>query len=163
MVFRRMKTKNIVSWTAMLVGYGQNGCSEEAVRTYCEMQKHGIEPDDFTLGSVISSCANLASLEEGTQLHCRAIVSGLISFITVSNALVTLYEPYLGTYQSVRRPKAPARHGAGRQRRSPVQSQGIGWSEESQRKPMSWGESEEVWRSRAQEKARGSGGIGGGS
>ncbi|KAK7262976.1 hypothetical protein RJT34_30559 [Clitoria ternatea] len=90
-VFRKMACKNIVSWTAMLVGYGQNGCSEEAVKIFCEMQKYGIEPDDFTLGSVISSCANLASLEEGAQFHGRALVSGLISYVTVSNALVTLY------------------------------------------------------------------------
>lgn len=90
-VFKRMARKNVVSWTAMLVGYGQNGYSEEAVRIFCEMQRNGIEPDDFTLGSVISSCANLASLEEGAQFHGRALVSGLISFVTVSNALVTLY------------------------------------------------------------------------
>lgn len=90
-VFKKMTCKNVVSWTAMLVGYGQNGYSEEAVKTFCDMQKYGIEPDDFTLGSVISSCANLASLEEGAQFHARALVSGLISFITVSNALVTLY------------------------------------------------------------------------
>ncbi|KAF6169109.1 hypothetical protein GIB67_038606 [Kingdonia uniflora] len=90
-VFMRMSRKNIISWTAMLVGYGQNGCSEEAVQVFSEMQRNGIEPDDFTLGSVISSCANLASLEEGTQFHCQALVSGLILFITVSNALITLY------------------------------------------------------------------------
>ncbi|KAL5828558.1 hypothetical protein ACOSQ3_018026 [Xanthoceras sorbifolium] len=90
-VFRKMTLKNVVSWTAMLVGYGQNGYSEEAVRIFCNMQRNGIEPDDFTLGSVISSCANLASLEEGAQFHGHALVSGLISFITVSNALITLY------------------------------------------------------------------------
>ncbi|XP_058115088.1 putative pentatricopeptide repeat-containing protein At1g68930 [Magnolia sinica] len=90
-VFKGMALKNIVSWTAMLVGYGQNGFSEEAVRSFCEMQRNGIEPDDFTLGSVISSCANLASLEEGAQFHCRALVSSLTSFSTVSNAIVTLY------------------------------------------------------------------------
>ncbi|KAK7821528.1 putative pentatricopeptide repeat-containing protein [Quercus suber] len=90
-VFMRMTSKNVVSWTAMLVGYGQNGYSEEAVRIFRDMQRKGIEPDDFTLGSVISSCANLASLEEGAQFHAHALVSGLISFITVSNALVTLY------------------------------------------------------------------------
>ncbi|KAK6133960.1 hypothetical protein DH2020_032301 [Rehmannia glutinosa] len=90
-VFRLMRYKNIVSWTAMLVAYGQNGYSEEAVRIFCEMQRNGVEPDDFTLGSVISSCANLASLEEGAQFHGQSLVSGLISFITVSNALVTLY------------------------------------------------------------------------
>ncbi|KAL8269143.1 hypothetical protein R6Q59_000455 [Mikania micrantha] len=90
-VFSRMRYKNIVSWTALIVGYGQNGHSEEAVRIYCEMQRNGVEPDDYTLGSIISSCANLASLEEGAQFHGQAQVTGLISFITVSNALVTLY------------------------------------------------------------------------
>ncbi|KAL6573586.1 hypothetical protein OROHE_002045 [Orobanche hederae] len=90
-VFRLMENKNIVSWTAMLVAYGQNGYSEEAVWIFCEMQRNGVEPDDFTLGSVISSCANLASLEEGAQFHGQSLVSGLISFVTVSNALVTLY------------------------------------------------------------------------
>lgn len=90
-VFKRMLRKNVVSWTAMVVGYGQNGYSEEAVRIFCDMQRNGVEPDEFTLGSVISSSANLASLEEGAQFHGRATVSGLISFITVPNALITLY------------------------------------------------------------------------
>ncbi|XP_030512178.1 putative pentatricopeptide repeat-containing protein At1g68930 [Rhodamnia argentea] len=90
-VFRRMTIKNVISWTAMLVGYGQNGLSEDAVKVFCDMQKDGIEPDEFTLGSVISSCANLASIEEGAQFHCRALTSGFISFLTVSNALITLY------------------------------------------------------------------------
>ncbi|KAM2439706.1 hypothetical protein FF1_020860 [Malus domestica] len=91
MVFKRMNRKNVVSWTALLVGYGQNGYSEEAVRIFCDMQRNGVERDDFTLGSVISSCANLASLEEGAQFHGQALASGLISFVTVSNSLVTLY------------------------------------------------------------------------
>ncbi|XP_022149106.1 putative pentatricopeptide repeat-containing protein At1g68930 [Momordica charantia] len=90
-VFRKMRHKNVISWTAMLVGYGQNGYCEEAVRIFHDMQRNEIHPDDFTLGSVISSCANLASLEEGAQFHGHALVSGLICFVTVSNALVTLY------------------------------------------------------------------------
>ncbi|KAJ8774668.1 hypothetical protein K2173_017114 [Erythroxylum novogranatense] len=90
-VFDRMTQKNVVSWTAMLVGYGQNGFSEDAVGLFIDMQRNGIDPDDFTLGSVISSCANLASLEEGMQFHGQALSSGLIRFITVCNALVTLY------------------------------------------------------------------------
>ncbi|KAK8567470.1 hypothetical protein V6N13_105435 [Hibiscus sabdariffa] len=90
-VFKRMTQKNVVSWTALLVGYGQNGYSEEAIRIFRDMQRNGVTPDYYTLGSVISSCANLASLEEGAQFHGQAIVSGLFSFTTVSNALVTLY------------------------------------------------------------------------
>ncbi|GAA0157283.1 hypothetical protein LIER_14586 [Lithospermum erythrorhizon] len=90
-VFSRMRNKNVVSWTAMLVGYGQNGYSQEAVTTFYEMQRSGIEPDEYTFGSVISSCSNLASLEEGTQCHGLVMVSGLAGFLVVSNALITLY------------------------------------------------------------------------
>ncbi|CAN6459662.1 unnamed protein product [Victoria cruziana] len=90
-VFWRMPGKNIVSWTAMLVGYAQNGFSEEAMRLYLEMQRNDMEPDDFTVGSVLSACANLASVEEGIQFHCYSFVSGLASFLTVANSIVTMY------------------------------------------------------------------------
>ncbi|KAL2924228.1 hypothetical protein RDABS01_001051 [Bienertia sinuspersici] len=90
-VFKRMTLKNTVSWTAMLVGYCQSGLSEEAIKTFLEMQRNSVEPDDITLGSVVSSCADLASLEEGVQFHNQALVSGLLSSTAVSNALITFY------------------------------------------------------------------------
>lgn len=90
--FNKMPSKNIVSWTALLVGYSQNGLHEDAVNVFSEMQKDGgIDPDDFTLGSVISSCAKLAILEEGVQFHAQAVTSGLIWFVPVTNSLITLY------------------------------------------------------------------------
>ncbi|XP_071735703.1 putative pentatricopeptide repeat-containing protein At1g68930 [Rutidosis leptorrhynchoides] len=90
-VFNGLTYKNFVTWTSLLVGYSQNGYSEEAVRIYVKMLRNGINPDEYTFASVISSCADLASIEEGAQFHAQALVSGLISFVTVSNALVTLY------------------------------------------------------------------------
>ena len=36
-IFERMTQKNVVSWTTMLVGYSQNGFSEEAVKIFFEM------------------------------------------------------------------------------------------------------------------------------
>ncbi|KAB1206098.1 hypothetical protein CJ030_MR7G006002 [Morella rubra] len=41
-VFMTMTSKNVVSWTAMLVGYGQNGYSEEAIRTFCKSGMRGV-------------------------------------------------------------------------------------------------------------------------
>ncbi|AAF07346.1 hypothetical protein [Arabidopsis thaliana] len=90
-VFDRMKQKNVVSWTAMVVGYGQTGRAEEAVKIFLDMQRSGIDPDHYTLGQAISACANVSSLEEGSQFHGKAITSGLIHYVTVSNSLVTLY------------------------------------------------------------------------
>ncbi|GKV29088.1 hypothetical protein SLEP1_g38056 [Rubroshorea leprosula] len=46
---KRMTRKNVVSWTAILVSYGQNDYSEEAVKLFCDMQRNGIDPDEFTL------------------------------------------------------------------------------------------------------------------
>ncbi|KAA8529287.1 hypothetical protein F0562_033914 [Nyssa sinensis] len=91
-IIRTDHMDNVFVGSALVDMYSKcRSINEEAVRIFCEMQRNGIEPDDFTIGSVISSCANLAILEEGAQFHGRALVSGLISFITVSNALVTLY------------------------------------------------------------------------
>ncbi|KAG2281267.1 hypothetical protein Bca52824_052487 [Brassica carinata] len=52
--FDGMKQKNVVSWTAMVVGYGQTGRAEEAVKMLVEMQRSGIQPDHYTLGQAIS-------------------------------------------------------------------------------------------------------------
>ncbi|XP_019093324.1 PREDICTED: putative pentatricopeptide repeat-containing protein At1g68930 [Camelina sativa] len=90
-VFDRMKQKNVVSWTAMVVGYGQTGRAEEAVKIFLDMQRSGVDPDHYTLGQAVSACANIASLEEGSQFHGKAVTSGLIQYVTVSNSLVTLY------------------------------------------------------------------------
>lgn len=57
--------KNIVLWIVMLVGYGQNGYSEEVIKIFFKMLKNLIEFDDVILGSVVSVFVDLASLEEG--------------------------------------------------------------------------------------------------
>ncbi|CDY33567.1 BnaC06g29850D [Brassica napus] len=85
------KDSNVVSWTAMVVGYGQSGRAEEAVKMFLEMQRSGVEPDHYTLGQAISACAKISSLEEGSQFHGKAVVSGFAHYVIVSNSLVTLY------------------------------------------------------------------------
>ncbi|KAH0919767.1 hypothetical protein HID58_027427 [Brassica napus] len=118
-LFRGME-KDSVSWTAMIKGLSQNGLekeaieffremkmegrmlclgrqwlwsgrAEEAVKMFLEMQRSGIEPDHYTLGQAISACANISSLEEGSQFHGKAVVSGFVHYVIVSNSLVTLY------------------------------------------------------------------------
>ncbi|KAI3818351.1 hypothetical protein L1987_12156 [Smallanthus sonchifolius] len=86
-VFKEMRVRGVV-------GYGQNGHSEEAVRIYCEMQRDGVEPDEYTLGSIISSCANLASLEEGAQFHGQAQVTGYSQF-GEANKTINLFDRML--------------------------------------------------------------------
>ncbi|EYU45737.1 hypothetical protein MIMGU_mgv1a021729mg, partial [Erythranthe guttata] len=69
-VFRKMPNKNIVSWTAMLVDYGQNGYSEEAVR---EMLVCGLQPDGVTLVGVLSACSRAGFVEKGRHYFASVV------------------------------------------------------------------------------------------
>eukprot|EP01018_Ginkgo_biloba_P003036 Gb_26695 [translate_table: standard] len=90
-VFNRMPERNVVSWNAMFAGYAQNEHSEDAVLLFNQMQAGGIAPDQFTLSSILSACANLEDLEKGMLVHARMIKIGLESDVFARNALVDMY------------------------------------------------------------------------
>ena len=60
-VFNKMPERNIVSWTAMIAGYGMNGHWKEALKIFYEVQKVGLKPNHITL-VVLMSAYNHASL-----------------------------------------------------------------------------------------------------
>ncbi|XVF43312.1 hypothetical protein PTKIN_Ptkin02bG0030300 [Pterospermum kingtungense] len=100
-VFKRMTHKNVVSGTALLVGYGQNGYSEEAIRVFCEMQRNGINPDYYTLGisnALVTLYGKCGNLEDANQLFHEmnfrdevswtALVSGYSQFGKANETIV---------------------------------------------------------------------------
>lgn len=90
-IFNSMKNRDVVAWTAMIVGYEQNGLNSEAMDLFKVMLKEGVKPNSYTLAAILSVCASLAALDQGKQIHCRAIRSGEIDVISVSNAVLTMY------------------------------------------------------------------------
>jgi pentatricopeptide repeat protein len=89
--FDLMKQRDVVAWTAMIVGYEQNGFHSEAMDLFQVMLQEGVKPNAYTLAAILSVCASLAALDQGKQIHCRAIRSGEIDVISVSNAVLTMY------------------------------------------------------------------------
>eukprot|EP01018_Ginkgo_biloba_P019471 Gb_05259 [translate_table: standard] len=75
-ILEGMSRQNVVSWTAMISAYSRYGHGEEALKLYYQMQRTGIQPNHFTFASVLPSCANLASLEHGKEIHEDIIGSG---------------------------------------------------------------------------------------
>lgn len=63
-LFDGMPEQDVVSWTTMLVGFGQCGQEAEALHLFCKMQQANVKPNEFTLATVLSSCGNLATLEQ---------------------------------------------------------------------------------------------------
>eukprot|EP01018_Ginkgo_biloba_P024720 Gb_03959 [translate_table: standard] len=90
-VFGKLPERNVVSWTAIIVGHSQNGNSEKALELFCQMQQCGAKPNQFTFASFLGACATLASLEEGKQAHGQIIKAGLESSVFVGSAIVDMY------------------------------------------------------------------------
>ncbi|CAN1252273.1 Pentatricopeptide repeat-containing protein At2g27610 [Linum perenne] len=91
-VFERISKKDIVAWSAMVAGYAQGGDTEGAVKTFVEMAKHGVEPNEYTFSSVVNACtAAMAPVQQGMQIHAWSIKSRRNDALCVCSALVTMY------------------------------------------------------------------------
>ncbi|XAR67192.1 hypothetical protein NMG60_11013660 [Bertholletia excelsa] len=91
LVFREMLVRNIVSWTAMIAGYVQNGYFENGLRVFQEMVTMGTQPNAVTLVSILPACAGLEFLNLGKLIHGYAVKLGVNSDISLTNALIALY------------------------------------------------------------------------
>ncbi|KAL3512853.1 hypothetical protein ACH5RR_025570 [Cinchona calisaya] len=66
--FDLMPSKNTVSWNAMLDGYAQNGCGDEAVCLYKQMIQSDAKPDDITFVAVLTACSHSGLVDPGMSI-----------------------------------------------------------------------------------------------
>lgn len=90
-VFEEMQIRDAVSWNAIIAAYEQNGNVDETLHLLVWMLSSGLEPDEFTFGSVLKACAGLQSLNYGMEVHGRIIKSGMGLESFVGSALVDMY------------------------------------------------------------------------
>jgi pentatricopeptide repeat protein len=91
LVFDKMSTSDVVSWSAMITGYTQSGHTKEALSLFQKMQLEGLQPNSVTMATVLPACAHLKALPEGKCIHGCIIRSGFESDVIVSTALVDMY------------------------------------------------------------------------
>eukprot|EP01018_Ginkgo_biloba_P038127 Gb_19299 [translate_table: standard] len=65
--FDKMYARDVVSWNAIIVGYGINGYAEGALKLFHQMQQEGMKPNDITFVGVLSACSHAGLLSEGRQ------------------------------------------------------------------------------------------------
>ncbi|KAF3445568.1 hypothetical protein FNV43_RR10744 [Rhamnella rubrinervis] len=90
-LFDRIPVRNLVNWNSMLSGYAQNGFGEEAVKAFGKMQAEGFEPDEFTVVSVLSACAQSGLLNVGREIHSMINCKGIKCSQIVLNAVLDMY------------------------------------------------------------------------
>ncbi|XVF48485.1 hypothetical protein PTKIN_Ptkin03bG0194300 [Pterospermum kingtungense] len=66
-LFDEMPSRNVVSWTVMITGYGKHGLGKEAIRFFNKMQLDNIEPDGVTYLAVLSACSHSGLVKEGEE------------------------------------------------------------------------------------------------
>ncbi|KAF0896399.1 hypothetical protein E2562_023804 [Oryza meyeriana var. granulata] len=67
--FRKIKEKNILSWSAMITGYGIHGHGQEALEIFAEMKRSGLRPNYITFISVLAACSHAGHLDEGRHWY----------------------------------------------------------------------------------------------
>ncbi|GJV58679.1 putative pentatricopeptide repeat-containing protein [Tanacetum coccineum] len=90
-IFEKMEIKDQVSWNSMLTGLSQHGFSENALKVFQIMQSGSIGMDYYAFSAVLRSCADLATLQLGQQIHGLALRSGFETNEFVTSSLVVMY------------------------------------------------------------------------
>ncbi|CAL1352176.1 unnamed protein product [Linum trigynum] len=67
-VFARTSDKNSVTYTTMILGYGQHGLGSKALSLFHSMGDSGVKPDAVTLVAVLSACSHAGLVDEGLRI-----------------------------------------------------------------------------------------------
>ncbi|XP_006656812.3 pentatricopeptide repeat-containing protein At5g15300-like [Oryza brachyantha] len=83
--------KDVVSWNTIINGYTVQGMLNHALEVFDEMRAAGWEPDEATIVSLLSCCADTGSLDAGSMIHQMHLEWRPWISIVVGNALVSMY------------------------------------------------------------------------
>ncbi|XP_065854826.1 pentatricopeptide repeat-containing protein At3g02330, mitochondrial [Euphorbia lathyris] len=87
----RTEEQTMVSWNAIISGFSLLQQSEDAHSFFSQMLEMGVKPDNFTYAIVLDTCANLATVGLGKQIHAQIIKLKLQSDVYISSTLVDMY------------------------------------------------------------------------
>ena len=83
---------DIVSWSALIAGYAQQGRGNEALYYFEWMQVEGLSPNLITFISILKVCGSIGAIEKGKEIHDYIVNNGLLQGdISLGNALVDMY------------------------------------------------------------------------
>ncbi|KAJ4955602.1 hypothetical protein NE237_012385 [Protea cynaroides] len=67
-VFKRMKEKNILTWTAMIAGLAIHGQGKEALELFGALEANNLRPNAVTFTCLLFACCHAGLLDEGLHL-----------------------------------------------------------------------------------------------
>ncbi|KAF5191299.1 Pentatricopeptide repeat-containing protein [Thalictrum thalictroides] len=91
-VFDRMDSPDMVSWTAMIMGYASHGHSQDALYLFHQMEMERVKPNYVAFVAVLTACSHAGLVDEGQKLFNSmiqeyGITPGLEHYAAVADLL----------------------------------------------------------------------------
>ncbi|OWM73490.1 hypothetical protein CDL15_Pgr026589 [Punica granatum] len=67
-IFLSLSRRDVISWNALITGYGMHGRGHDAISSFNQMLEDGFRPNKVTFVSVLSACSHSGLIDEGLQL-----------------------------------------------------------------------------------------------
>nr|XP_016511912.1 PREDICTED: pentatricopeptide repeat-containing protein At4g16470-like [Nicotiana tabacum] len=67
LVFSKSLERNVITWTALISGYGQNGRIEDVLESFHRMIDEGFRPNHITFLAVLSACSHGGLVDKGKE------------------------------------------------------------------------------------------------
>ncbi|KAG2399447.1 Pentatricopeptide repeat-containing protein [Vigna angularis] len=92
-LFDKMPQRNVVSYNSLISGFKRYNLHEDSVKLFQMMQngRNVLVLDEFTLVSVVGSCACLGNAKWLRQAHGVAVIVGIDWNLILNNALIDAY------------------------------------------------------------------------
>ncbi|KAI3468959.1 hypothetical protein Pfo_025622 [Paulownia fortunei] len=84
-------TPDVATWNSLISSYTNNGNYFKAVTLFDKMISEGLKPNMVTLVTLLSACAQIASVEKGRKIHDYIKEEGFGYEISLATALVDMY------------------------------------------------------------------------
>lgn len=90
-VFDRMEKWDVISWTTMITACSQYRQGQEAFLVLSRMLADGLEPNEFTVCSILNACGEEKELKLGRQFHGVIVKKAFHLDVFVGTSLVDMY------------------------------------------------------------------------
>ncbi|XP_020592325.1 pentatricopeptide repeat-containing protein At1g08070, chloroplastic-like [Phalaenopsis equestris] len=90
-LFDSMSVKDVSSWSVMISGYAQANCFNEPFKLFRKMKNVGVKPNEISILSLLSLCADFGALDRGREVHAFIDQQGIEMNIVLLTALVDMY------------------------------------------------------------------------
>ncbi|MCO5594883.1 hypothetical protein L7F22_048918 [Adiantum nelumboides] len=91
MLFDLLPVRSSVSWTALVLGYAENGLGDEVLDCFRQVELEPIFLDQVMFACSLKACILLEAFETGINVHSQVVKRGWERDVTISNMLLRMY------------------------------------------------------------------------